>query len=99
MIIARRFSLTNFFIATTALGFQVFVLYPWHKQLDDDFKELREESLRILKRRDEAHLAELLEIKELIRRSDARSTSLEVDLKLELPCGRKESHDPGFGRM
>jgi len=76
MIIARRFSLTNFFIATTALGFQVFVLYPWHKQLDDDFKELREESLRILKRRDEAHLAELLEIKELIRRSDARSTSL-----------------------
>jgi hypothetical protein len=74
MIIARRFSLTNFFIATTALGFQVFVLYPWHKQLDDDFKELREESLRVLKRRDEAHLAELLEIKELIRRSDAKSS-------------------------
>jgi len=41
MRITRTFSLTNFAIATSALGFQVFVLYPWHKQLDDDFEKLR----------------------------------------------------------
>jgi len=41
MLITRTFSLTNFAIATSALGFQVFVLYPWHKQLDDDFEDLR----------------------------------------------------------
>ena len=41
MLITRTFSLTNFAIATSALGFQVFVLYPWHKQLDDDFEAMR----------------------------------------------------------
>jgi hypothetical protein len=41
MRITRTFSLTNFAIATSALGFQVFVLYPWHKQLDDDFENMR----------------------------------------------------------
>lgn len=67
MIIARRFSLTNFFIATSALGFQVFVLYPWHKRLDDDFQELKAETLRVLHRGENARLVELLEIKESIR--------------------------------
>jgi hypothetical protein len=67
MIIARRFSLTNFFIATSALGFQVFVLYPWHKRLDDDFLELKAESLKVLHGGEKARLAELLEIKESIR--------------------------------
>lgn len=67
MIIARRFSLTNFFIATSALAFQVFVLYPWHKRLDDDFQELRVESLKVLRGGEKARLAELLEIKEEIR--------------------------------
>lgn len=41
MLITRTFSLTNFAIATSALGFQVFVLYPWHKQLDEDFEDLK----------------------------------------------------------
>ena len=48
MIITRRFSLTNFAIATSALGFQVLVLYPWHKRLDEDFAELKKEHLRVL---------------------------------------------------
>ncbi|KAF1817215.1 hypothetical protein P152DRAFT_382370, partial [Eremomyces bilateralis CBS 781.70] len=43
MVIARRFSITNFAIATTALGFQVFVLYPWHQKLDDDFEKVKQE--------------------------------------------------------
>ncbi|CAK3815649.1 hypothetical protein HMPREF1120_08519 [Lecanosticta acicola] len=49
-LIARRFSITNFLIATSALGFQVFVLYPWHNRLDEDFKALREENLRLMRR-------------------------------------------------
>lgn len=49
-ILARRFSVTNFCIATSALAFQVFVLYPWHNKLDDDFAELKRENLRLMQR-------------------------------------------------
>ncbi|KAH7025295.1 uncharacterized protein B0I36DRAFT_250743 [Microdochium trichocladiopsis] len=48
MFITRAISLTNFVVATSALGFQVCVLYPWHKQLDDDFEALKKEHLRVL---------------------------------------------------
>lgn len=75
MIIARRFSLTNFFIATSALGFQVFVLYPWHKRLDDDFQELKAESLNLLRVGEKARLVELLEIKEQIRELQKKNQS------------------------
>lgn len=64
MIVTRRFSLTNFAIATSALCFQVFVLYPWHKQLDKNFQELKNEHLRILRGGEEARMAELKEIRE-----------------------------------
>jgi hypothetical protein len=30
----------NFSIATSALAFQTMVLYPWHEQLEEDFKAL-----------------------------------------------------------
>jgi hypothetical protein len=64
MIVTRGFSLTNFIIATSALGFQVFVLYPWHERLDDDFRELKKEHLRGLQRDQEARMAELKEIRD-----------------------------------
>lgn len=48
MIITRALSITNFVIAGSALSFQVGVLYPWHKQLDDGFEELKKEHLRVL---------------------------------------------------
>jgi hypothetical protein len=48
MFITRALSLTNFLVATSALGFQVWVLYPWHKQLDHDFEALKKEHLRVL---------------------------------------------------
>ena len=34
--------IVNFFIASSALIFQTTVLFPWHHQLDSDFKELEE---------------------------------------------------------
>ncbi|EHY60564.1 hypothetical protein ABEF95_010389 [Exophiala dermatitidis] len=63
-LIARRFSITNFMIATSALAFQVFVLYPWHNKLDEDFKELKEENLKLMKEIENKRLLELKEIKE-----------------------------------
>jgi hypothetical protein len=47
--VTRFISLTNFCVATSALGFQVFVLYPWHHQLQHDFEDLKTEHLRVLK--------------------------------------------------
>jgi hypothetical protein len=34
--------LVNLVIATSALGFQVFVLYPWHHELSRDFNTLHD---------------------------------------------------------
>ncbi|OAR04527.1 hypothetical protein LLEC1_02497 [Akanthomyces lecanii] len=48
MIFTRGVSLTNFVVASSALGFQVFVLYPWHKELDAGFEELKREHLKVL---------------------------------------------------
>ncbi|KAM0326271.1 hypothetical protein ACHAQA_006868 [Verticillium albo-atrum] len=48
MWITRIVSMTNFAVASSALGFQVFVLYPWHEQLQRDFEDLKKEHLRVL---------------------------------------------------
>ncbi|KAL4949664.1 hypothetical protein BDW69DRAFT_188081 [Aspergillus filifer] len=47
-LITRGISLVNFMVASSALAFQVFVLYPWHNQLDDEFKALKCEHLKVL---------------------------------------------------
>lgn len=47
-LITRTVTLTNFLIASSALGFQVFVLYPWHKDLDAGFDQLKKEHVRVL---------------------------------------------------
>ena len=66
-IVARRFSITNFFIATSALAFQVFVLYPWHQQLDDDFASLKKEHLSLVQELKIARMSDMSEIKEAIK--------------------------------
>lgn len=48
MIFTRGISVTNFLVASSALSFQVFVLYPWHKELDAGFEELKNEHLKVL---------------------------------------------------
>jgi hypothetical protein len=47
-MITRTFSLTNFVIASSALASQVLVLYPWHKELDEGFRELQREHSKII---------------------------------------------------
>ncbi|CEN61282.1 Putative Mitochondrial phosphate carrier protein [Aspergillus calidoustus] len=49
MLITRGISLVNFAVASSALAFQVFVLYPWHNQLDHEFKALKDEHRKVLR--------------------------------------------------
>jgi len=73
MIFTRGVSLTNFVIASSALGFQIFVLYPWHKRLDADFEQLKREHIQILHESEEVRIGELRGINEQLRRLDKRS--------------------------
>ncbi|PSS16961.1 hypothetical protein M430DRAFT_250735 [Amorphotheca resinae ATCC 22711] len=66
MMFTRGFSLTNFIIGTSALSFQVFVLYPWHQKLDDDFEEMKREHLKAIHASEKARLEGMKEIREAI---------------------------------
>jgi hypothetical protein len=77
MRFTRTISFTNFLVASSALGFQVFVLYPWHKELDDGFKALKKEHMKVLEavenRVSEQKRRKLAEdLKELSSRSSGR---------------------------
>ena len=48
MLITRGFSLTNFIIGTSALSFQVFVLFPWHEKLQEEFRDLKKDQIKLL---------------------------------------------------
>jgi hypothetical protein len=72
MLIARRFSITNFVIASSALAFQVFVLYPWHQKLDEDFETLKREHVKVLKDLREERESTLGEIRELLKQQGAK---------------------------
>ncbi|KIX95636.1 uncharacterized protein Z520_08756 [Fonsecaea multimorphosa CBS 102226] len=73
MIFTRGVSLTNFVIATSALGFQVFVLYPWHERLDEEFRRLKQEHLHILHQGEEVRLGELKGINEQLKKLGQKS--------------------------
>ncbi|OJD17572.1 hypothetical protein AJ78_02323 [Emergomyces pasteurianus Ep9510] len=67
MLITRGFSLTNFVIGSSALCFQVFVLYPWHNKLDNDFENLRDAHLSMLKQGEKERTEELKAIHERLK--------------------------------
>ena len=48
-LIQKFLPIFNFVIASTALGFQVSVLYPWHNQLEKDFNGLQHQQQTKLK--------------------------------------------------
>ncbi|TRM65512.1 hypothetical protein BD626DRAFT_399355 [Schizophyllum amplum] len=52
----------NFTIATAALCFQTTVLYPWHHELDSEFKRLKEEQTRMLKELHDAKLERIAQV-------------------------------------
>lgn len=41
MLFKKVFPAVNFLIATSALSFQVGVLYPWHEQLSKEMDEIK----------------------------------------------------------
>ena len=41
MFWSRYLPITSFCVSTTALIFQLTVLYPWHHELDAEFKRLK----------------------------------------------------------
>jgi hypothetical protein len=63
-LITRTFSLTNFLIGSSALCFQIFVLYPWHEKLEVEFVELKREHARLLEDMHQRHREELKGIRE-----------------------------------
>ncbi|ROT37116.1 hypothetical protein SODALDRAFT_188487 [Sodiomyces alkalinus F11] len=75
MWLTRTISMTNFAVASSALAFQVFVLYPWHEELQRDFNNLQKEHKTALE-------AVKLNVEELrrehIRVLDAVKADLEV---------------------
>jgi hypothetical protein len=73
MLITRGFSLTNFVIGTSALCFQIFVLYPWHEKLDEEFTELKKEHARLLEETRERHRNELRGIREQLELINERN--------------------------
>ena len=56
----------NFAVATTALAFQITILYPWHIQLEHDFIELRREQILNLSQFHELKVQKLVEIEETL---------------------------------
>jgi hypothetical protein len=66
----------NFAVATTALGFQTMVLYPWHAQLDAGFHILKREQAEILRGYHDAKLQRFAQLearmKEVERRIQVR---------------------------
>lgn len=63
MLITRGFSLTNFVIGSSALCFQIFVLYPWHEKLEVQFNKLTDEHESMLKSMRDIHKEELSQIR------------------------------------
>ncbi|KAG9622855.1 hypothetical protein KCV04_g13110, partial [Aureobasidium melanogenum] len=49
----------NFTVAISALGFQTGVLYPWHEELDKEFKILKQEH------KEQLHLHQQVTLKKL----------------------------------
>lgn len=74
-VLTKLISLTNFVIASSALAFQVGVLYPWHHELDAEFQELKKEYRELMTEQRlerEQRLQELGEIKREIEKLAAQ---------------------------
>ncbi|RPA85144.1 hypothetical protein BJ508DRAFT_13557 [Ascobolus immersus RN42] len=75
-VLTKLISLTNFVIASSALAFQVGVLYPWHHELDAEFQELKKEYRELMTEQRlerEKRMEELGEIRKEIEKLSAAS--------------------------
>lgn len=72
MMITKTFSLTNFVIGSSALCFQIFVLYPWHEKLEEEFVQLKKEHATLLEEMHQNHRSELRGIREQLELANER---------------------------
>jgi transcription termination factor NusB len=70
-LIRRVIPYVNFFVASSALCFQFFVLYPWHLELDNDFRKMQEDQHVTLEEYHQKKIKRLEEIEKNILRLEA----------------------------
>lgn len=81
----------NFVVASSALAFQYFVLYPWHKELDNDFQKMKEDQHVTLEDYHLRKIKRLEEIEKNILHLEARNKYVEAEQnKLEQQRNRIE---------
>ncbi|KAJ7457274.1 hypothetical protein B0H11DRAFT_2063654 [Mycena galericulata] len=90
----------NFFVATTALGFQTTVLYPWHYQLDEAFHKLKDEQARMLRM---YHEVKIQRFEELERRMEGLEKRMQVcrvnaSMRVAMLIPRSKTFDKAAGR-
>ncbi|CAF0977557.1 unnamed protein product [Adineta steineri] len=78
-IIQKILPVFNFFIASTALGFQVTVLYPWHNQLEKDFEGLQHQQETKLHEYHELRMQNIKNIDSYLSKLNLKQFEEEVD--------------------
>lgn len=64
--VRRVIPYVNFVVASSALCFQFFVLYPWHIELDNDFQKMKDDNHATLEEYHQAKIKRLEKIEKSI---------------------------------
>ncbi len=67
----------NFAVASSALCFQFFVLYPWHIELDNEFQRMKEDNHVTLEEYHQKNIKRLEEIEKNVLHLETRDKSVE----------------------
>jgi hypothetical protein len=82
-IIQKFLPVFNFVIASTALGFQVSVLYPWHNQLEKDFSGLQHQQETKLHEYHELKMQNIKNIEAYLSKLNLEQFEEELDTQQE----------------
>jgi hypothetical protein len=82
-IIQKFLPVFNFVIASTALGFQVSVLYPWHNQLEKDFSGLQHQQETKLHEYHEIKMQNIKNIEAYLSKLNLEQFEEELDTQQE----------------
>lgn len=80
-VIRKYLPYVNFVVASSALCFQIFVLYPWHLALDNDFNKLKEDQSLTLAGYHQKQISRLKKIDENISNLEIRNKCVQEEQK------------------
>lgn len=80
-VIRKYLPYVNFVVASSALCFQIFVLYPWHQELDKDFHKLKEDQNLTLAGYHQKQINRLKKIEENISNLEIRNKCVQDEQK------------------